>query len=390
MTGEASSGPARAMPRRVAMVGAGQLARMTHQAAVDLDVQLLVLAGGGDEPAAAAGAGFVIGRPEHLADLVELAERADVLTLDHELVPGEHLRELERRGVVVRPGSDPLALAQDKLHARRLLAREGFPVPDFTVVRDRDDVEQFAAAHGWPVVIKAPRGGYDGRGVDVVGDVAAAGELFTGFSRSGRAGAVWLAEPHLELERELAVVLGRRPGGELRCYPVVETRQRDGICVELVMPAQVPAEVAAEATALATRLADHIGATGICAVELFYEVDGSLSVNEIALRPHNSGHATIEACVTSQFHQHLRAVLDWELGDPSLVAPAAATVNLIGGGEPADPAARLASRQIEGAAVHLYGKSYRPGRKLGHVTSLADTTDEALERARQAAALLMG
>jgi 5-(carboxyamino)imidazole ribonucleotide synthase len=169
----------------------------------------------------------------------------------------------------------------------------------------------------------------------------------------------------------------------------VETHQQDGICVELVMPAPLPNDVATQATRLANDLAAYIGATGICAVELFCEAGGQLSVNEVALRPHNSGHATIEACLTSQFHQHLRAVLGWPLGDPSPIVPAAATVNLIGGASPVDPAARLAGRRIDGAAVHLYGKSYRPGRKLGHVTAVADSTDEALERAREAAGLLL-
>lgn len=379
------------------MVGAGQLARMSHQAAVDLDVDLLVLAASGEDPAVAAGASFRLGSPQKLADLASIAAEADVLTFDHELVAGDHLRALERRGFRVRPSAAALAVAQDKLHARTMLQHAGFPVPPFGEVRDAPDARRFAEQYGWPIVLKAPRGGYDGRGVHVVTEPSQLGHFFPAAERTAsgrppgasRGKEVWLAEAYLRIERELAVLVARREDGASAVYPVVESHQRHGICVELVQPAPIPAALAQEATRLATDLAAGIGATGICAVELFCQPDGNLIVNECALRPHNSGHATIEACVTSQFHQHLRAVLDWPLGDTSLVVPAAAMVNLIGGEQPVDPAERLAERDLGAASVHLYGKTTRPGRKIGHVTALGATTSEALGRAREAAAALI-
>lgn len=366
------------------MVGAGQLARMSQQAAVDLDARLVVLARSADEPAVVAGAQHLIGDPDDPSDLRRLAQLCDVVTFDHELVPGEHLRALEADGVLVRPSSSALAVAQDKLHGRSLLAGNGFPVPDHGEAGNLDEVAAFAARHGWPVVVKTAAGGYDGRGVTVLtgpGDAAA-------FFAAAPAGAAQrlLIERHLELERELAVVLARREDGAVAVYPVVETTQRDGICEELVMPAPVAPRVAAEAAGLARDLAAAIGATGICAVELFLERNGRLSVNECALRPHNSGHATIEACASSQFHQHLRAVLGWPLGDPGLVVPAAAMVNLIGRAGCEDPAWRLPFVDLgPGTSVHLYHKAFRRERKLGHVTAVGESAEEALRRARAAA-----
>jgi 5-(carboxyamino)imidazole ribonucleotide synthase len=201
---------------------------------------------------------------------------------------------------------------------------------------------------------------------------------------------VFLAEEHLDLAAEFAVLLARRPSGQVVSYPPIGTLQRDGICRELTMPAPLPAQVTRRAVALAKSIVTGIDATGVCAVEFFWTTDERLLVNELALRPHNSGHATIEACVTSQFHQHLRAVLDWPLGRTELVS-AAATVNIIGTASPVDPTGRMKEAlAIPGTHVHLYQKSPRPGRKLGHVTALAGTIDDALATARTAAALLTG
>ncbi len=384
--GADSASPTRA--RSVAMVGAGQLARMTHQAAIDLDVELVVMATDPAEPAVSAGAPYELGSASSLADLERLAVRAAVTTFDHELVPTAQLRELQRRGHCLRPGPEALVYAQDKLFARSALAAAGFPVPRFERAASAAEVRAFAASVGWPLVLKAPTGGYDGRGVFVrAGDE----ELDWFFDDPERAGRLWLVEEHLRLERELAVIVARRPAGETLAYPLVETLQAGGICTRLVMPADVPDDVTAAALALGTAVAEEIGAVGICAVELFLETSGRLAVNECALRPHNSGHATIEACTTSQFHQHLRAVLDWPLGDPALVVPAAATVNLLGGDDAVDPALLLsAAETVPGTAVHLYAKVPRPGRKLGHVTAVAATTGEALRRAELAAARLGG
>jgi len=363
---------------RVGFVGAGQLARMSQRAAIDLGIHLEVLATRDDDPAVLAGAGHRIGDPADLDALLALAADVDVVTLDHELVPNEHLVALEAAGHRVHPTPAAVRFGQDKGHQRRELGRQGFPVPAHEAVGGPGDVERFAAEHGWPVVLKATRGGYDGRGVLVVGgpdgldDVLAAGE--------------WIVEEHLDLAVEVAVVVARRPSGDHVVYPVVETVQVEGILRELVMPARVDADLAARALQLAGDIVDAIGGTGLVAVELFVTTDGRLLVNELALRPHNSGHASIEGCTTSQFENHLRAVLDWPLGDVTMTAPAAALVNLLGGptGDPVGPMLPEALA-VPGAHVHLYGKQARPGRKIGHVTVLGDDADEAMGRARAAA-----
>jgi 5-(carboxyamino)imidazole ribonucleotide synthase len=376
---------------RVGMVGAGQLARMTHRAAIDLGIHLEVLALRDDEPAPLAGAPHQLGAPADLAAMRALAAAVDVVTLDHELVPSSHLESLVRAGHAVHPAPAALRFAQDKLHARRELARLGFPVPAFTEVRTAADVDRFAAEHGWPVVLKARVGGYDGRGVAVVGDLAAAEGVLTGDAQGASAvGGVWLVEAAVPIATEVAVVTARRPSGGHATYPVVETVQAGGICVELVMPARIHAEPAAAAIDLADRIADAIGAVGILAVELFVTPDDRIVVNEVATRPHNSGHATIEGSTTSQFANHLRAVLDWPLGATTMRAPVAVTVNLLGGPVATDLAERLPLALADPRVhVHLYGKEPRPGRKIGHVTVLGDDVEAALAAARTAAETLV-
>jgi 5-(carboxyamino)imidazole ribonucleotide synthase len=364
------------------MIGAGQLARMTHQAAVGLGVELTVLAADRHDSAVAAGARHRIGRADDRGALAALAGEADVVTFDHEHVPLDALAELARAGHAIRPAPAAKALAQDKLHARRTLRDLGFPVPAFAAASTAGEIAAFARDAGWPVVVKAQRGGYDGRGVHVVQDAEAAGRALAA------SGGATLVEEHVKIATEVAVLVARRPSGDAVAYPVVETVQSDGMLVELVAPAPVAAATAAEATALALRLAEGVGATGLVALELFVTAGGALLVNELALRPHNSGHWTIEGAETSQFEQHLRAVLDWPLGATTLRAPAVATVNVVGRGD-ADPADRLpAALAVPGAHVHLYGKRARDGRKLGHVTALGPDAATARGVAREAAARL--
>jgi 5-(carboxyamino)imidazole ribonucleotide synthase len=364
------------------MVGAGQLARMTHQAAIGLGVELTVLAADPHDPAVAAGARHRVGAPDDRDALAALAGDADVVTFDHEHVPLDALAELARAGHAVRPAPPAKALAQDKLHARRVLRDLGFPVPAFLPASTAGEVAAFAGDAGWPVVVKAQRGGYDGRGVHVVGDEAEAARALTA------TGGATVVEEHVAIATELAVLVARRPSGEAVAYPVVETVQDDGMLRELLAPAPVAAATAAEATALALRLVEAVDATGLVALELFVTAGGALLVNELALRPHNSGHWTIEGAETSQFEQHLRAVLDWPLGATTLRAPAVATVNVVGRGD-ADPADRLpAALAVPGAHVHLCGKAPRDGRKLGHVTALGPDAATARGLAREAAARL--
>lgn len=370
------------MTQTVAMVGAGQLARMTQQAAIALGVELTVLAGGADDPAVLAGARPHLGSAAALDDLRAIARTAPVLTFDHEQVDPESLAALESEGVMLAPSAAAHLFAQDKLHQRRELAALGFPVPPFRYARTAAEAGAFGDERGWPVVGKPPRGGYDGKGVFILESLEATMALL----RAHPDGLV--LEPLLELERELAVLVARSRNGEIRTYPVVETVQVDGMLRELIVPAPVDATTAKRAEGLAHDIAEKIGATGIMALELFLTPSGLL-VNELALRPHNSGHWTIEGAVTSQFENHLRAVLGWPLGDAALTAPAAATVNVVGPPDGADPRARLADAlAVPDAKVHLYGKAARPGRKLGHVTVRGVDAPHALASAREAVRIL--
>jgi 5-(carboxyamino)imidazole ribonucleotide synthase len=369
------------------MVGAGQLARMTHQAAIDYAIELHVLAESPNDPAVLAGARYLLGRADDGAALRRLAADADVMTFDHELVPLDLLRTMASEGTVVRPGADALALGCDKLFARMSvsgLVDLAIQVPAFAPVRETADVVAFAEQHGWPVVLKARQGGYDGRGVVIVDDLAATEQVLAG-ADSG-SGPTWVVEEYLDIAAEFAILSARRPSGSVATYPPIGTLQVEGICRELTIPADLSESVVQLGTSWARSILERFDATGIVAVEYFVSHDGRLLLNEFALRPHNSGHITMEACATSQFHQHLRAVLDWPLGETRLLRPAA-TVNLIADATTTEFTSRLPlALGVPEVQVHLYQKIPRPGRKVGHVTALADSVDEALERARTATA----
>lgn len=361
------------------MIGAGQLARMTQRAAIDLAVRLEVLAASETDPAVLAGAKYRLGSPHDEHAIKGLADDNDVVTLDHELVSNAALVEAHANGTAVFPHPDALRYAQDKLFCRDALREMDAPIPAFDPVSGIGDVEAFAGEHGWPVVLKARTMGYDGRGVVVVQNLEIAAEVL-------ERGGEWVVEEHIDIETEIAVLIARRPSGDARAYPVIETIQFDGICHELVMPARIESEVSAQAIDLGLDLVRAIDAHGIVAIEMFITSDGLL-INEFATRPHNSGHATIEGSVTSQFHNHLRAVLDWPLGDTRLLAPAVAMVNILGSDEPGLAMRSLPQAlDIEGANVHLYGKAERVGRKIGHITALGETPELALSVARAAAA----
>ncbi|MGY1784017.1 5-(carboxyamino)imidazole ribonucleotide synthase [Geodermatophilus sp. SYSU D00698] len=373
----------------VAMVGGGQLARMTHQAAIALGQSLRVLSTGPDESAALVAADVRIGDHRDLDALRAAAEGATVLTFDHEHVPTEHLRTLAAEGVRVAPGPDALVHAQDKLVLRRALAAAGEPQPSWTDARTVHEVTAFAEEVGWPVVVKAPRGGYDGRGVFVVRGPDEVAELL---ERHG----TLLVEERVPLVRELAVLVARSPFGQVAVWPVVETVQRDGINTEVLAPApDLDEATALAAQELAVRVADRVGVVGVMAVELFQAPDGVL-VNELAMRPHNSGHWTIEGARTSQFEQHLRAVLDYPLGSTAMAAPAVVMANVLGGrgSEPGWDGPGLDERVHHLMAhwpdvkLHWYGKGQRPGRKLGHVTALGEDLPEVRARAVAAARYL--
>lgn len=373
--------------RTVGIVGAGQLARMMAQAAIPLDIRLVLLAADEQDGAAKVVPDVLVGSPDDPVKVRELAERCDVLTFDHELVDPETLAALEQDGFTVYPSAATMALAQNKRRQRSELAEAGFPIPPFRDVERVEDVVAFAAEHAWPVVVKASRGGYDGRGVWVVQDEAEAREVV---AEAHDVGLDLLAEKFLNLEVELAVLVARRPNGELSTWEPIETVQRDGICNELCVPVQAQTNLVAEAVGHARAIARHIDAVGVLAIE-FFVADGTLYVNELAPRPHNSGHWTIEGSTTSQFEQHLRAVLDLPLGDTSLRADAVATENILGPEDGADPVDRLGvALSVRGAHFHFYGKGARPGRKLGHVTVLGHDRDEVRYRAKLAVRQVTG
>lgn len=368
----------------VGMVGGGQLARMTHQAAIGLGVGLRVMAASPTESAALVCADVRLGDHRSADDLTAFAKGCDVITFDHEHVPQAHLRALADSGAVLRPGPDPLRYAQDKLAMRDRLSELGVPCPGYARVDTAADAIAFAERTGWPVMLKAVRGGYDGRGVWRCDTPAQVREVV-------EYGVALMAEEPVAFRRELAVQVARSPHKQGVAYPVVQTVQRDGICTEVLAPAPgLDPERAVQAQRLALDLAAQLGVTGLLAVELF-ETDAGLLVNELAMRPHNSGHWTIEGARTSQFEQHLRAVLDLPLGSPRATAPHSVMVNVLGGDDPdtygryvhvmaADPELR----------VHFYGKQVRPGRKIGHVTVLGDDLDDLRSRAHDAAAYLRG
>jgi 5-(carboxyamino)imidazole ribonucleotide synthase len=354
------------------MVGGGQLARMTHQAAIALGQTLRVLAVSPDEPAAQVTPDVVVGAHTDLDALRRVAAGADALTFDHEHVPTDLLEKLVADGVKVAPPPEALIHAQDKLVMRRRLQALGAPVPQFAAVTTVADVDEFAARIGGPVVVKTVRGGYDGRGVILARDVAQAREVTAQYLADGVA---VLVEERVEMRRELSALVARSPFGQGAAWPIVQTVQRDGICVEVIAPApDLDPALGAAAEALGLRLAEELGVVGVLAVELFETTDGGLLVNELAMRPHNSGHWTMDGARTSQFEQHLRAVLDYPLGATGAIAPLAVMANVLGA--PHAPAISMDERlhhlfaRIPDAKVHLYGKSERPGRKIGHVNVL--------------------
>ena len=360
----------------VAMIGGGQLARMTHQAAIALGQTLRVLAVSADEPAAQVSPAVVLGSHTDLDALRQVADGASALTFDHEHVPTELLQALVAEGVNVAPPPSALVHAQDKLVMRRRLAELGAPVPRYREVAsaaDLDAIDELGAEVGGALVVKASRGGYDGKGVTLTDDVAQARAAAEGYLADGVA---VLVEEKVAMRRELAALVARSPFGQGAAWPVVHTVQEDGICVEVIAPAaQLDSAVATSAEQLALRIADELGVVGVLAVELFETFDEErgvgLVVNELAMRPHNSGHWTMDGATTSQFEQHLRAVLDYPLGSTAPLAPVTVMANVLGA--PTLPEMSMDERlhhlfgRLPEARVHLYGKGERPGRKIGHV-----------------------
>ena len=358
-------------------------------AATALGFELRVLAESDDVSAVSAVPSSPVGDYKDFETLLEFSKGLDVMTFDHEHVPTPHLRALQEAGVNVQPGPDALVHAQDKLVMRAAIDRLELPNPVWASVSDVAALVAFGEETGWPVVLKTPRGGYDGKGVRIISSPAEAAETGDWFE----AMSPLLAEAKVEFTRELSALVARTPDGEARAWPVVHTVQVDGVCDEVIAPAlDIPVEVAAAAEDAALRIASELGVTGVLAVELF-ETPGTgagFLVNELAMRPHNTGHWTQDGSVTSQFEQHLRAVLNLPLGATDALAPVVVMKNFLGGdNQDLFSAYPLALASEPAAKVHCYGKSVRPGRKIGHV-NLTGTSTADVDDVRRRAAVVAG
>ncbi|MEV7455003.1 5-(carboxyamino)imidazole ribonucleotide synthase [Pseudarthrobacter oxydans] len=375
----------------IGVVGGGQLARMMAPAATALGFELRVLAEGDDVSAVSAVSSSPVGDYKDLQTLLDFAQGLDVMTFDHEHVPTDHLRALQDAGVNVQPGPDALVNAQDKLVMRAAIDRLELPNPAWASVPDVAALVSFGEETGWPVVLKMPRGGYDGKGVRIV----ASAEEAAGTSEWFDAMSPLLAEAKVEFTRELSALVARTPDGEARAWPVVHTIQVDGVCDEVIAPAlDIPVEVAAAAEDAALRIAAELGVTGVLAVELFETpgVGAGFLINELAMRPHNTGHWTQDGSVTSQFEQHLRAVLNLPLGATDVLGPVVVMKNFLGGdNQDLFSAFPMALASEPAAKVHCYGKSVRPGRKIGHVNLVGPSTadvDSVRRRATMVASII--
>jgi 5-(carboxyamino)imidazole ribonucleotide synthase len=373
---------------RVGVIGGGQLARMMQPAAINLGIHLRVLSESATDSAAQVIPDTVVGSHEDWEALKAFALECDVITFDHEHVPTQFLEDLQKLGVAVRPGPHALRFAQDKIEMRKVLTDVGIACPVWREISSETELAEFGEVVSWPLVIKTARGGYDGKGVWVVKDLAQGTSLITKIQADGNR---ILAEELVPFTRELAAQVARSPHGQCVAYPVVQSTQTAGICHEVIAPCpNLDVERAAGAQAMAIKIADLLDVHGMLAVELF-DTGTQILVNELAMRPHNSGHWSMDGAVTSQFENHLRAVLDWPLGSPAPTGPNTVMVNLLGKdiGD-LHGAFRHVMARDPGIKVHLYGKEVRPGRKIGHVNATGDNIEALLQRAWHAADYLTG
>ena len=377
------------MNYRVGVIGGGQLARMMIVPAINLGIELKVLAE--SENSSANLATTVVGDYTNLKTVLDFAESVDVITFDHEHVPLQILQALEAKGVSVQPSSKALAHAQNKLVMRQALEKIGAPNPKWLAVSTPEELDSFIAENAPEVIVKTPIGGYDGKGVRVVRSAAEVSDWFEPAALVALGGKL-LAEEKVSFVREMAQLSARSPRGEFRAWPIVETRQKNGVCSEVLAPApNTSTELVEKAIEIAKLISTSLGVTGNLAVEMFETADGKLLVNELAMRPHNSGHFSIEGSTTSQFEQHLRAVLDLPLGETEVPEPAV-MVNLLGVSNEIDFVENYPKlmSSFGSAKLHSYGKSPRIGRKLGHITVIGQSHESALATALEARAAILG
>lgn len=372
----------------VGMIGAGQLAQMSVAPATALGVRFKVLANNSDEPAALVAAHAIIGSKDDPQTVLAFAQSCDVVTFDHELLTPAVMEVLKNCGTPVYPSPGAVIYAQDKLVMRRALTDLGIPCPRWSQVDSESDAKIFAGEVGYPFILKTSRGGYDGKGVWFVNDES---DINTIFKNELATGSHWLAEEKVNFVRELAVQVARSPSDQCVVYPVVQTTQRNGICAEVIAPApDLDPKIAVKAQEIALRIARDLDVVGMLAVELFDTGDGVL-VNELAMRAHNSGHWSIEGAATSQFENHLRAVLDLPLGSPRAIATWSVMGNILGGNVPnLYSAYRHVFARDQDLHTHLYGKVVKPGRKVGHVTASGSDLTELRNRVEHAVSYFTG
>lgn len=380
---------------KIGVIGGGQLARMMAPAATELGLELQVLAESDDVCATRAVPYAPVGDYRDFDTLREFARGVDVLTFDHEHVPTDFLQRLIDDGVNVQPRPGALVHAQDKLEMRKAVDRLGLPNPTWAEVKTLNELLVFGEETGWPVVLKTPRGGYDGKGVLVLDDAdQARHQAATWFDQlSERTDfSSLLVEEKVPFTRELSALVARRDSGEVRAWPVAESIQVNSVCDEVIAPAPgLSEDLMRAATAAAVQVATELDVTGVMAAELF-EVPGSAAgfmVNEFAMRPHNSGHWTQDGSVTSQFEQHLRAVANLPLGDTSLKSDYALMKNFLGGeNQDIFGVYPQVLGNYPAAKIHFYGKEPKPGRKIGHINMIGSNLPTMRQQATAAAHLL--
>ncbi|NBY15406.1 MAG: 5-(carboxyamino)imidazole ribonucleotide synthase [Actinobacteria bacterium] len=373
---------------RVGIVGGGQLARMMQPAAINLDIKLRVLCSSPTESAAQVIPDSVFGSHDDVSAVLEFARDCDVITFDHEHVPPVVLDALVASGANLQPNPQALKFAQDKLIMRAALSEAGISCPLWAHIKDVAGLQDFVQQAGWPIILKSAKGGYDGKGVWFVENEIEALSVMADIHAHNQE---VLAEQCVDFVQELAAQVARSPHGQSVAYPIVKSTQTDGICHEVIAPCPELTDArAVAAQELALKIAALLDVTGMLAVELF-DTGTELLVNELAMRPHNSGHWSMDGAVTSQFENHLRAVLNWPLGSPAAIAPHTVMVNLLGKDlDNLQSAYRHVMARDPNIKIHLYGKSVKPGRKIGHVNSVGDNLEDLKQRAWHAADYLTG
>ena len=368
----------------VGVIGAGQLARMMQPAAIALGIGIKVFAE--SEGSSAHQAVTKVGDINNFEQLLEFSKTVDVITFDHEHVPTAILQQLEAAGVLVRPGSNALKHAQNKLTMRRKLAELGLPQPIWQAAKTAADISEFLQNNGPKIVVKTPIGGYDGKGVRVVSSIDQVTDWLENIDQFG---GELLLEEKVDFVGELAQLSARTPSGQFKAWPLVETVQESGVCAEVIAPAQ-EVSLHPKALEIAKQISEGLGVVGVMAVELFRSRSGEILVNELAMRPHNSGHFSIDASITSQFEQHLRAVLDLPLGDSAGTSKYSVMINLLGVDSDIDFVKHypMAMQQFPNVKFHTYEKVPRLGRKMGHLTLQGNDLDQLLREGRACRDLL--